>query len=299
MAKEKRISNLPVSSEGKDASGTATATPPYSSEGPTLPIIGAHEAPHLHHVNGDKASKHTLEDQSGKRRKSQAQGAAKTTLTQPRAPVTMHPSLYKPWTLLPTELLRMLESQSRLREKQNIIPIVFTKNQNIKSGINKLKTYLGAYLDTSNPIDMSEALKQDDRIIAISAQGDGTTKLVGIVDMARRVVSPSAKEREGGAKTETWWLYTSLTSVEVERKTKREGAAKAADENKHGFQGSEEEDAFEPIVVDGGRQDDGPQLPTFKKVPVLTVWMSRKRISAFKGVFGEQSLIVKSLPVDD
>jgi hypothetical protein len=299
MPKEKRISDISASSAGKNASETATATPPYSSEGPTLPIIGDHDAPHLHRGNGSRVSEDAMDDRSGKRRQMQAPGAAKTTMSQPRPPITVDPSLYKPWTLLPTELLRMLESQSRLRETQNIIPVVFTKNQNIKSGINKLKTYLGAYLDKSSPIDMPSALKQIDSVIAISAQGDGTAKLTGVVDMARRVVAPSVKDREGGAKTETWWLYASLTSVEVERKTKLEGGAKAGDENKDDSQDSQEEDAFEPIVVDGGRHDDGSQLPAFKKVPVLTVWMTRKRISAFKDVFGEQSFFVRSLPEDD
>jgi hypothetical protein len=145
MGKPKRMSEMFASSPEKDANTTTvTATPPYSSEGPTLPIIGAPE---------DAST-------AGKKRRAQDtfSDRAPKKPSQPPTPPTIHPSLYEPWTRLPTELRKLLETQKRMRTTQNIVPVVFSKNQNIKSGINRLKTYLGAYKDPASTIEMPDAV---------------------------------------------------------------------------------------------------------------------------------------------
>jgi hypothetical protein len=291
MAKPKRMSEIFASSSEKDADTTTAVTatpPPYSSEGPTLPIIGASE-------NDSKSSK----------KRKNTTGAPNTATKKPSqqaSPHTIHPSLYEPWTRLPPDLLKLLESQTRLQSTQNIVPVVFSKNQNVKSGINRLKTYLGAYKDPSSTLELPEALKREDGIIALSAQGQGTTKLVGIMEMVRRIVAPSAKEQERNGLVETWAMYTMLSSVEEERKANaveeksKDGEAEEAQSTE-----DEEEDAFEPMEVDSrdaqvkGAKKDALQK---RKVPVLTVWMTRKKIPAFKNAFGEQTFSVQKVSDD-
>lgn len=288
------MSEVFASSEKDANTTTVTATPPYSSEGPTLPIIGAL----------DGAPKTIESIKSGRKRKAQdgVAGTATKKPSQPQSPPTIHPSLYEPWTRLPTEIRKLLEAQKHLRGTQNVIPVVFSKNQNVKSGINRLKTYLGAYKDPASTIDIPDALKAEDPMIAVSAQGEGTTKLVGIVDMVRRIVAPSGKE-EGNGKVEPWWMYTMLTSVEAERKPKAlETIGKGTEDAKKSENSQEEEEeAFEPMEIDG----DGAQVMATekdsvqtKKVPVLTIWMTKKKISAFRNVFGEHSFSVQKLPED-
>lgn len=294
MGNPKRMSEIFASSSEKDANTTTvTATPPYSSEGPTLPIIGAQEG----------AVKVADSRIPNKKRKSQERIADTATKkpSQPQSPPTIHPSLYEPWTRLPAELRKLLETQKYVRGTRNVIPVVFSKNQNVKSGINKLKTYLGAYKDPASTIDMPDALKEEDLVIAVSAQGEGTTKLVGIVDMVRRIVAPNTKEEDKG-KVETWWMYTMLTSVEVERKIKSsETVGQNKAEAKKSEASQEEEEAFEPMEADEHEAQAttaaGSKTQT-KKVPVLTVWMTKKKISALKNAFGEQSFPVQKLPED-
>jgi hypothetical protein len=287
--KPKRMSEILKSSSEKDATtSTATATQPYSSGGPTLPIIGA----------ADDALKAFEAEKPSKKRKAQDTNTSTTPKKQSQAPsqATNHSSLYEPWTRLPTELLKLLETQSRLRGAQNIVPVVFSRNQNVKTGINRLKTYLGAYKNPASDIEIPEALKEEDCLIAVSAQGQGATKLVGIVDMVRRVVKPSGEEGE----VETWWMYTMLTSVEVESK----GRARDDEEAEKTQDSQEDEEAFEPMDVDGGKsqgKEKERDTNTTKKrnVPVLTVWMTRKKIPAFKSAFGEQSFTVQKISNDD
>lgn len=283
MAKAKRMSEMFTSSSEKDANTTTiTATPPYSSEGPTLPIIGAPEEIQI----------------PNKKRKAPNDTAKATTNKQSQhSSHTIHPSLYKPWTRLPPDLLKLVESQTRLKISQNIVPVIFSKNQNVKSGINRLKTYLGAYKDPASTIELPEALNKEDVIIAVSAQGEGTTKLVGIVDMVRRIVAPSGKEQEGSEQVETWVMYTMLSSVEVERKAKDvEEEMKDGDTEVQST--LEEEDAFEPMDVDVQEKDSGRDKTLTKKIPVLTVWMTKKSIPAFKNAFGEQTFPVLKLLED-
>ncbi|KAJ5060077.1 hypothetical protein J3E74DRAFT_270650 [Bipolaris maydis] len=278
MAKPKRMSEIFASSEKDNDTTTITATPPYSSEGPTLPIIGAPEN----------------DSNPAKKRKAQnsTSGTAPKKQSQQVSPHTIHPSLYEPWTRLPPDLFKLVESQTQLQAIQNIVPVVFSKNQNVKSGINRLKTYLGAYHDPASTIDMPDALKRDDVVIAVSAQGEGTTKLVGIIDMVRRIVAPSSKEEVGDGVVETWAMYTMLTSIDVERKASvMEVKKKEAEE----IESEEEEEAFESMDVDGrGAQKEKDEVK-MKKVPVLTVWMTRKKIPAFRNAFGEQVFEVQRL----
>ncbi|KAL1797524.1 hypothetical protein ACET3X_004130 [Alternaria dauci] len=292
MGNAARTSEVLASSAEKDANiTTVTATPPYSSEGPTLPIIGV----------PDDAFKANGANVAGKKRRAQesVNGSALKKPSQAQSPPTIHPSLYEPWTRLPTELRKILEVQKRLRVAQNIIPVVFSKNQNVKSGINRLKTYLGAYRDLASTIEMPDALKEDDLMIAVSAQGGGTTKLVGIVDMVRRIVAPSGTEHNRNANEEVWWMYTMLTSVDIDREIKTSTPANKGNTGAEKTQSIQEEEAFEPINLD--RQDaQGPAAGdiTIKKrtVPVVTVWMTKKRIPIFQTAFGEQTFTVQILP---
>jgi hypothetical protein len=288
MAKAKRMSDVFASSAEKNSTATTTAATPYSSEGPTLPIIG-------------EDYEHNA---ISKKRKAQAQDVEKlsTQRTQPIA--TFHPALFTPWTLLPAELCKSLVSQARLRGAENVVPVVFTKNQNVRAGINRLKTYLGAYKDQSQSLDTPEALKENDVILAYSAQGEGTAKLVSILDVARRAVAPGDKGKEEDEQTVEWWVYTSLASVEVEKKAKI--TSEAIEDVKLGQdrqvileEDEEEEDAFEPMEVDTPHQEEEQQRKQMIKAPVLTVWMTKKNIPALKEAFGEQVWEVLISPQDD
>ncbi|XP_014556916.1 hypothetical protein COCVIDRAFT_15755 [Bipolaris victoriae FI3] len=283
MAKPKRMSEIFASSSEKDKdTTTVTATPPYSSEGPTLPIIGAQE------IGSNPTKKRKASNNT--------QSTAPKKQSQEGSPHTIHPSLYEPWTRLPPDLLKLLESQTRFQGTRNVIPVVFSKNQNVKSGINRLKTYLGAYRDPTSTIDMPDALKREDVIIAVSAQGEGTTKLVGIVDMVRRIVAPSGKEEVGDGPVETWAMYTMLTSIDIERKARVADVQKKEVEE---AESEEEEEAFESMDVDGrGGQKEKDEVK-MKKVPVLTIWMTRKKIPAFRNAFGEQMFKVRRLVEDE
>lgn len=290
MTKPKRMSDIFASSVEKDGDITmTTATPPYSSEGPTLPLIESN------------TELSTGSAKLGKKRKTNSHDSstAPKKPAQPESLPTIDPALYQPWSLLPVEILKLLKSQARLRTTQNVVPVVFTKNQNVKSGINRLKIYLGAYRDPNSSIEMPDALKQEDIVIAVSAQGQGTTKLVSIVDMVRRIVAPSGKAVGADEKVETWWMYTMLASVETECKLNRpteETSQEAA--HKPGETQDSEEEAFEPMNIDGQKDQGyeklkGADRVQMRTVPVLTVWMTRKKILAFKQAFGEQSFAVK------
>lgn len=295
MAKAKRMSDILASSAEQDVT-MMSATPPYSSEGPTLPIIDAKGIPDVTTKITDRKNPVSSQgaDKTGQKGV-KGRGAPKTQNSSVAPTLaTTHPTLYEPWRLLPPELISILETQSRLRGAENITPIVFTKNQNVKSGINRVKAYLGAYQDEKNPIDIPKSLNSKDSVITISAQGDGTAKLVSIVDMARRIVAPDSAEQDKKDQ-ETWYMYLALTSIEVERKEVH-AASKVQQTGKSTQDTSEE--AFEPMDVDIPTADAKEQ-PKPKKTPVLTVWMTKRAIPAFKDAFGEQSFPVRKLPVDD
>ncbi|KAH7389421.1 hypothetical protein DE146DRAFT_162880 [Phaeosphaeria sp. MPI-PUGE-AT-0046c] len=286
MAKPKRMSDMFASSAEKSSTYTPAVTAtPYSSEGPTLPIAGA-----------------DTEHAGGRQRKARKIDSKEAPVGETRSP-TSHPALYEPWTLLPTEILKQINAQKRLRGKHNVVPIVFTKNQNVKAGINRLKIFLGASETPKNSLDKPTALQEKDSVIAVSAQGDGSAKLVSIVDVARRVVAPTPKEKELGENINKWCLYTSLASIEVEKK-KGSPSEKMSisqpdemDQDMHEVDG--EGDAFEPTVADKADQKKGDSQNRMIKTPVLTIWITKKEIPAFKSAFGEQTFEVKSLPRDD
>jgi hypothetical protein len=305
MAKPKRMSDIFASSAERAPGATSlTATPPYSSEGPTLPIIGG-ESDHKTDCSHDETKTAALQNISNenvrKKRKTQAPDQERSIKQQAQSVATSHSSLYEPWTLLPHDVANSLHSGTRLRGTANVVPIVFTKNQNVRSGINRLKTYLGAYADKDNPMDMPEALEQPDSVISVSAQGEGTTKLVSIVDMAKRVVAPSKKDIESGVKTETWWTYISLTSIDVEKKPKVLPGHEATDKtgDTKGVEQEEEGEAFEPMDVDSPAKGRDQEPRQIRKMPVLTVWMTRQKIPVFKDAFGEQTFTVKLLSQDE
>jgi hypothetical protein len=255
-----------------------TPTQPFSSDGPTLPIITTTSQPL------PTASIPT-------KRKSSETGHAQPN---ERGSHTLHQQLYTPWSLLPPQLQAEMQKGNN-NEYGNIVPVVWSKNQNVRAGVNKVKTYLGFGAEaatkakeeptgtgTGNGIERPAALDAQDGIIAVSAQGEGTSKLVGILEVAKRVVEGShsavSKQAEGVEKEEEeeatwdWFVYTALSSVAVP--VKKRGTAK---------EGSEEEsdDAFETPV---GSRGEGGKM---RKEPVLTVWFCRRRNAGFERAFGE------------
>lgn len=283
------MSEVFASSAEKDTiAASTTATPPYSSEGPTLPLI-AGDGEHATDAGGTilEAKARGTNGEPSKRTDKRVHGRE-----GPAAPNnTSHPGLYEPWTLLPREITGPLLSQSRLADAQNVVPIVFTKNQNVKAGVVRLKTYLGAPCDQKNPLEIPELLKEKCSVIAVSSQGEGTAKLVTIVDMVKRVVKPNPALPTDDKLVQTWWMYMSLTSVDVEQEKRIKRKADTTQE-------SQEEEAFEPMEIDVPFQKMEETKLT-RKVPVLTVWMSKNEIPAFKEAFGEQTFAVQALSKDD
>ncbi|KAF2622217.1 hypothetical protein BU25DRAFT_213073 [Macroventuria anomochaeta] len=293
MAPPKRMSDI-LASSSIDTRITSTSIPtavPYSSEGPTLPIIGA-TSEHSTKVPGNgKKRKRTTSDESAKPNKAAAvEGKEQSTR---EGVMTNHPSLYEPWVLLEGKEGKAIEA----RGTENVVPIVYSRNQNVKSGITKLLRYLDLQTNDKGG-DLPAALKSDEGIIAVSAQGEGTVKLVGIVDMVRRIAGKETQKKGSGANQaeegEKWYMYTVLSSVVVPRKRSTEsGAQNDADE-------AQEENEGDVDVMDVDR-GDGAVKETVKsskgegemrKVAVLTVWMTRKRISVFRDAFGEQEFVV-------
>lgn len=170
--------------------------------------------------------------------------------------------------------------------------LVWTRNQNVRAGVNRLKTLLSR--GGVGGTDQAEGDKEDreGEVVAVSAQGEGTVKLVGIVDVALRVVAgrQDGEEGEGDeAQGGKWFVYTVLSSVLVPRGRKDNG-----DEAAEGKEG--EGDAMD---VDGDGAAGGGAVQEVKqavgegmrKVPVLTVWMSRRRMAGWREVFGERDVV--------
>ncbi|KAF2256172.1 hypothetical protein BU26DRAFT_402334, partial [Trematosphaeria pertusa] len=267
----------------------AIATPaPYSSDGPTLPMIGG-GSEHTAGAPGDGKP-----ERARKKRKTEdgGNGAAQA------APKTDLAPLYKPWMLLPPELLKMVEGKLGGREcwERNCVPVVFTRNQNVKAGVNRLKAYLGYERIPGSAVEIPEALGKDSAVIAVSAQGEATTKLVGIVELVRRIVAPGGEE-EGGGVVETWYLYTCLASrtVEGKREGRNDGARAGGNEGEN-VGNAVEDEGFETRRVESGGEKEGVKS---RKIPVLTVWMSRKSVPEFKNAFGEQVFRVQKVQEDD
>lgn len=264
----------------------------YSDE-PTLPIIGG---------SGKHGTKRTAEGEKNNaaRKKRKTDTAPKTvanikgnakqpgdTSQQPRTDLA---PLYEPFTLLPPSLRTALSS--RLPSfHDNIVQVVFTKNANIKSGINKLKIYLGwsedaamrgrAYAETEDT-KLLERLGKKETVVAATAQGDGITKLVGIVETAKRVVQLSEAGDDG--QVQEWYMYTSLASRIVRKEPKQRKRDVNGEVGKVGEK--KEEEVFETLA-DIQERDEREQRAD-RTVPVLTIWMSKTRIVEFADAFGEQ-----------
>lgn len=223
----------------------------YASDGPTLPIIGG-AGEHADWVAPNPKGRPTEEDAVSRPAKKQrteddpTKDSKDPEATSKKSKVEVE-GLYRPWTLLPVEVLPQIEKRLGGEWREKVEVVVWTKNQNVKSGINRLKSLLGFEeapdADEKNGGEVKE--RKNDRLIAVSAYGEGTTKLVGIVETTKRIVGGVAKDESG----ETWFVYTILSSTS-ERDVKN-------------------------------------------KVPVLTVWLSPKRIPEFRIAFGEQALDVK------
>ena len=323
-----------VSETSQDAPNTSSNTEaPYSSEGPTLPIIGgmvenamvaAQEEVQSGHarpgeVDGETGKEpHEQVNEEGKRRarkKRKLENGSSSTPAAgqiPRSQVTSsippttnnkYPRtqnltpLHKPWTFLPPAIMKSLQarlSSGSEPEKwwsQNCIPVVFFKNQNIKTGINKLKTYLGAHRNPISPIDLPEALDKEERVIAVSAQGEAIAKMASIVEVLKRVVGDG--ERPGGAPIdvlENWYLYTSLGSIQTEKELKK----KAKPAGRPGRDNDGEEEAFQSLGEI--KELERAEEKVIRLVPVLTVWMSKTAIREFRDEFGETNMRVLTLP---
>ena len=264
------------SASGPDGVGDTThfiaTAASYASEGPTLPIIGA-AGEHTDLIRPSKATNDARPTKKRKKQNGTTKGPAETDFTVKKPDVDLAP-LHNPWTLLPPELLERVEKRLREKLEERVEVVVWTKNQNVKSGINRLKALLGF-----GDIDQPNRKTQDEvpggkpgGIIAVSAYGEGTTKMVGIVEMAKRVVSGGSSKKEvGGA---TWYAYTTLTGLNLQAR-QAEGA-ELREKSKDG------EEALEQ-----GRKD---------RVPILTLWFSSKSLPEFKTTFGEQTFTVVQQP---
>lgn len=162
--------------------------------------------------------------------------------------------------------------------------LVWTRNQNVRAGVNRLKDRLCA-----TPVEGSEG-----KVLAVSAQGEGTVKLVGIVDVALRVVAGRQDGGEwGGDEGEgrKWFIYTVLSSVFVPRG--RKGSGDEAAEEKEGEGDALDVDGDGDGAADGGVVQEVKQAggEGMKKVPVLTVWMSTRRMVGWREVFGEREVV--------
>jgi hypothetical protein len=192
--------------------------------------------------------------------------------------------LYEPWLLLPASL-RSAVANSLTSWEDRIVPVVFTRNQNIKAGINKLKAYMGddqSRNATAEEKLWAERLAKGDALLAVSAQAEATTKLVGIIGMAKRILAPS--ENQPGAEGDTWYSYTSLSS-QVMQKRNPDKAARKED--------AKDDDPFDSLA--DIQTQDSENSRSMLTVPLLTVWVSRARIPPFRDAFGEQTFRVAQM----
>jgi len=284
---------------------------PYSSDGPTLPLIGNASTVDktASRAIASSGNQNARESHGGESRaahennKNPKNGVSKDisapSKPTPKPTVDLTP-LYEPWGLLPPEILHTIGTRCGGAQwwEAHCVPVVFTRNQNVRSGINRLRSYLGYERSVDMAKGVLEKLGKEEVVVAVSAQGEATTKLVGIVEMVRRVLGGETQSDKGGGggrdgDTETWYLYTSLSSWFVERAVKGAAMVKGLSK-KEGGNGEEANNAdFEMKDVDDGPQQDEGKT---KKTPILTAWMSKRRIPEFKKAFGEQTFEVRRPP---
>ncbi|UPX16799.1 uncharacterized protein EKO05_0007184 [Ascochyta rabiei] len=326
MPPPKRMSDI-LASSSIDApiAPSPSHARPYSSDGPTLPLLSAST---LQVAPNDRKRKRAPASEVQGREEGGRGGAEKAAERRG----THHPALYKPWTLLPPKLSKVVEEMQRGRENgaSGVEVVVFSKNQNVRSGVNRLKKHI------SSAPRRGDADTAD--LLAVSAQGAAVVKLVGIVDVVRRVVGAAAAapttekegEEEGEEKKERevvkWYTYPVLSHVLVPAGPRRRGGL--AD----GQPGYEPDtiDVLDPMDVDedgdidshinnpatkttdsgtaqsstragdgehagaadGNRREDGGADEKQKTIPVLTIWIARSRIPSFADAFGEGQVLV-------
>lgn len=245
-----------------------------TSDGPALPIIGA--------ANEHASTKGTKR----KRASNDVPKPEKSPVTEAngvRRENTNHPSLYEPWVLLPAKQRNDVEKQGT----DKIEVVVYSRNQNVKSGISRLLRLVGAAPTAPDDEEknVGKASEGGDAMVVLSAQIEGTVKLVGIVDMARRIAAQGGKgvRKEEGAK---WCTYTVLSSVQMPQ----------SEPSKTG--GEDQEAEADAVDVDEGeeggavKETQRSEEGEMRRVPVLSVWMSRKRMAGWKEAFGEQEMVV-------
>lgn len=272
---------LPSTASPSKSSTSAAAHPsapattaPLSSEGPTLPILSASQTLNANGSGTGKKRKRTTVDTTTATSTAPATGEKHTSRAPGR---TNHEQLYEPWELLPARERKGIEE----RGTEKVEAVVWTRNQNVRAGVNRLKALLCA-----TPTAMGD---KEDVVVAVSAQGEGTVKLVGIVDVGLRVVGEGIEGKEAGRK---WFVYTVLSSVDVSR-----GRTVKGDELAGGKEGDAMDvdgDGEGEAVEDGGAVQEVTKTPGeggTKKVPVLTVWMSTRRMAGWREVFGEREVV--------
>ncbi|KAJ4292338.1 hypothetical protein N0V90_008998 [Kalmusia sp. IMI 367209] len=256
----------------------------YASDGPTLPIIGGLSE------HADSITKAQSREKTNSSTPVENKKTSTGVLAITKAPKFDSGPLYKPWTLLPPKLSKQIGRRLSHNHfwEENCIPIVFTKNQNIKSGINKIKAVLESEpgLDAAHVIH--EKPKNQDTLIAVSAQGVGTTKLVGIIEMVKRLATSAKNDSPG----QTWYMYTSLTSLALHQwQAKRIGnSTTSQDVQEKTARGQQNEDSNK---ITGNEHKTSEKEANITNIPVLTVWMSLKSIPEFKTAFGEQTCDVR------
>ncbi|KAG9204520.1 hypothetical protein G6514_000979 [Epicoccum nigrum] len=268
-----------TSTEAARSSAPATEAP-LSSEGPTLPLLGA-----SHNGPGKKRKRTTAAA-------STAPSHRKHTAPAPAPGRSTHASLYAPWTLLPARERKVLEESAA----GNVEAVVWTRNQNVRAGVNKLKNLLCA----------TPREGQEGKLVAVSALAQGATKLVGIVDVAVRVAG-GGEERDGEERGEarTWFLYTVLSGVLVSRGRRGNEDGDGLAERKEAQGEGDAVDVDLDLKVDVDGDGAGPagehggaahqvrqSAQDMKRVPVLTVWMSRRSMAGWREVFGEREVVV-------
>jgi len=265
------------SGSGPDGVGDTTlfvaTAASFASDGPTLPIVGGLEE----RAEKTRPSPSTSESRPSKKQKT-FDGIAKKVdpaAAAPKEPQVALAPLYKPWTLLPAEVLPQLEKRFGRNLEEGIEVVVWTKNQNVKSGINRLKAFLGfTAVDGPDRKDKGATnSKTSGKLIAISACGPGTTKMIGIVEMAKRIVSGKSEAKEAKpASSETWYAYTCLTGSELPTQ--------------------------QVMCSEKERGEGAQEQEVGKKIPILTVWFSPNSIPEFKKGFGEQTFTVNHYSSD-
>lgn len=297
--------------EGDTSLALATLVP-FSSDGPTLPLVGSSSRPQPVGNSGTKRKSSSDADADADADANTATANHKKLKTTPAD----HSALSTPWTFLDDALKQRVQRQiretgaSQWTWDTHCVGVVYTRNQNIRTAVNRLKLYLGHERGSSG-IEVPDVLKGDadggGGVIAVSAMGEATTKLVGVVELAKRVVGSSsphssadkneddmqedgAGAEDGGTRqttAQTWYSYAVLSSRAIPASTPQDLDAATDDNTTRNASSSTTTPARARQSIAQGQ--DKP-----RKVPVLTVYLSRRSIDALRRGFGEQKFEVCS-----